>query len=49
MKEKISYFLDAIDNPRASKVVRVMSGVFWSLVLAGFFFSCLFFAYVFQW
>lgn len=49
MKEKISYFLDAIDNPRASKVVRVMSGIFWSCVLAGFFFSCLFFAYVFQW
>lgn len=48
MKEKISYFLDAIDDPRASKIVRILSGIFWSLVLAGFFFFCLFFAYVFQ-
>lgn len=48
MKEKISYFLNAIDNPRASNVIKLMSGIFWSLVLAGFFFCCLFFAYVFQ-
>lgn len=48
MKEKLSYFLDAIDDPRASKIIRVLSGVFWSLVLAGFFISCLFFAYVFH-
>ena len=48
MKERLSYFLDAIDDPRASKIVRILSGIFWSFVLAGFFFSCLFFAYVFQ-
>lgn len=48
MKERLSYFLDAIDNPEASSFVRVLSGMFWSLVLAGFFFCCLLFAYVFQ-
>lgn len=48
MKERLSYFLDAIDNTEASLFVRVLSGGFWSLVLAGFFFCCLFFAYVFQ-
>lgn len=48
MKERLSYFLDAIDNPEASSFVRVLSGVFWSIVLAGFFFTCLFFAYVLQ-
>lgn len=48
MKEKLSYFLDAIDDPRASKIVRILSGIFWTFVLAGFFISCLFFAYVFH-
>lgn len=48
MKKRLSYFLDAIDNHEASSFVRVLSGMFWSLVLAGFFFCCLFFAYVFQ-
>jgi len=48
MKERLSYFLDAFENPSASKIVRILSSVFWSLVLAGFFISCLFFAYVFH-
>lgn len=47
MKEKLSYFLDAIDDPRAPIIVRILSGVFWSFVLAGFFFCCLFLACVF--
>ena len=48
MKKRLSYILDAFENPQASKIVRILSGVLWSFVLAGFFFSCLFFAYVFQ-
>lgn len=48
MEKRLSYFLDAIDDPRASTIVRILSGMFWSLVLAGFFFTCLFFAYVFH-
>ena len=48
MKERLSYLLDAFENPRAKKVEQILSGFFWSLVLAGFFFSCLFFAYVFH-
>lgn len=47
MKEKISYFLDAIDNPQASWLMQFLSGLFWTIVLAGIFFCCLFLAYVF--
>lgn len=48
MENKINYFLDAIDNPNAGKTIRILSGCFWSLVLAGVFCTLLFFAYVFQ-
>ena len=48
MENKINYFLDAIDNPNADKTTRILSGCFWSIVLAGVFCSMLFFAYVFQ-
>lgn len=48
MTEKINYFLDAIDNPSAGKTIRILSGCFWTLVLAGVFCSLLFLAYVFQ-
>lgn len=48
MANKVSYFLDALDNPKAKPLVRILSGAFWCLVLAGFCFGCLFFAYVFQ-
>lgn len=46
MTEKINYFLDAIDNPDAGKTIRILSGCFWSLVLAAVFFILLFFAYL---
>lgn len=46
MIEKINYFLDAIDNPDAGKSIRIMSGCFWTLVLAAVFFILLFFAYI---
>lgn len=48
MTHKISYLVNAIDNPAASFVARFVSGLFWALVLAGFFFCCLFLAFVFQ-
>lgn len=48
MKERLSCFLDAIDDPRASTIVRILSGIFWSFVLGGFFSCCLFLAYVFH-
>lgn len=48
MIDKINYLLDAIDNPSAGKTIRILSGCFWSLVLAAVFRILLFFAYVFQ-
>lgn len=48
MENKINYFLDAIDNPNAGKTIRILSGCFWCLVLAGVFCTLLFFAYIFQ-
>ena len=47
MNEKINYFLDAIDNPNAGKIIRFFSGCFWTLVLASVFLILLFFQYVF--
>lgn len=48
MTDKINYFLDAIDNPKAGKTIRILSGCFWTLVLAGVFCSLLFFACIFE-
>ncbi len=48
MTHKFSSFMDAIDNPGAPALLRFVSGLFWALVLAGFFFCCLFLAFVFQ-
>lgn len=48
MKDKINFFLDAIDNPSADKTIRILSGCFWTLALATVFCTLLFFAYVFQ-
>lgn len=48
MENKINYFLNAIDNPNAGKTIRILSGCFWCLVLAGVFCTLLFFAYIFQ-
>lgn len=48
MFTKLSYLLDAIDIPSANPIARIVSGFLWSLVLVGFFFSCCFFAYIFQ-
>lgn len=48
MTHKISFVLDAIDNPRAPKYLRIISACIWALVLIGFAYSCLFFAFLFQ-
>jgi len=48
MKNRVSYILDAIDNPNATKFERIISGIFWCLVLLGTWASFLFFAYIFQ-
>lgn len=47
MKNRVSYILDAIDNPNATKFERILSGCFWCLTLLGTWLSFLFFAYVF--
>jgi len=48
MKKKVCYFLDALDDQKAKPLVRILSGAFWCLVLAGFSFCCLFFACLFK-
>lgn len=48
MKTKISTLLDAIDDPKATKFQRCISGLFWAFVLVGFAYSCALFAFIFQ-
>lgn len=47
MKNRVAFILDAIDNPNATKFERIISGIFWALVLIGTWASFLFFAYIF--
>lgn len=48
MIAKISQIIEALDNPQAKINEQLISFVFWLVILAGFFFCCLFFTYVFQ-
>ena len=48
MKTKIATLLDAIDDPKAAKFQRCISGLFWAFVLVAFSYSCALFAFIFQ-
>lgn len=48
MKRDFNSLLEQIDNENSSLFLRFISSLIWALILAAFFFSCAFLAYVFQ-
>lgn len=48
MKKILSILLNAFDDETSSLKLKVISGIFWCLVLFGWFFVCSYVAFLFQ-